>query len=104
MIVVDELAPSEKVRVYDKGVTLTADPERIYQLRIGYRSGDMWAPQLPTTEALLVAAEHFVDCIESGRKPDTDGAMGLRIVELLEAATASLRRRGEPVEIKGRPS
>jgi predicted dehydrogenase len=104
MIVVDELAPSEKVRVYDKGVTLTDDPEKIYQLRIGYRSGDMWAPQLATTEALLVAAEHFVGCIASGRRPDTDGAMGLRIVELLEAATASLRRRGQPVEIKGTPS
>lgn len=101
MIVFDELSPSEKVKVYDKGVTFTDDPEKIYQLRIGYRSGDMWAPQLSTKEALLVGAEHFVDCVMHGRASDTGGAMGLRVVELLEAATASMKRRGEPIELKG---
>jgi len=100
MIVVDELAPSEKVKVYDKGVTLLNDPDKIYQLRIGYRAGDMWAPQLSNKEALLVEAEHFVDCIEKNQAPITGGAMGLRVVELLDAATRSLKQRGQPVEIE----
>jgi predicted dehydrogenase len=101
MIVFDEMAPSEKVKVYDKGVTLTDDPQQIYNLRVGYRAGDMWAPQLSTKEALLSECEHFVDCIAHGSKPDTDGAMGMRVVELLEAATKSLKLRGQPVEIVG---
>ncbi len=104
MIVVDELAPSEKIKVYDKGVTLTDDPDKIYQLRIGYRAGDMWAPQLATSEALLVEAEHFINCIEHNRVPDTDGAMGLRVVELLEAASKSMKLRGQPIELEKVPS
>jgi predicted dehydrogenase len=100
MIVFDELAPSEKIKVYDKGVTLTDDPAEIYRLRVGYRTGDMWAPQLPTTEALSVAVSHFIDCIEQGRPPESGGASGLRVVELLEAASRSMKQRGQPVDIE----
>ncbi len=100
MITYDDLQPSEKVKVYDKGIELTDDPERIYEMRVGYRTGDMWAPRLETSEALRVAAAHFVDCIERGTAPETDGRMGLRIAELAEAATASMRRKGEPVSTR----
>lgn len=99
MITYDDLQPSEKVKVYDKGVSFTDDPEQIQQMRIGYRTGDMLAPQLATTEALRVAAQHFVTCIENGKAPETDGALGLRVVQLIEAATASMRGRGETVHI-----
>ena len=99
MITYDDLQPSEKVKVYDKGVSFTDDPEQIRQMRIGYRTGDMLAPQLATTEALRVAAQHFVTCIENGKTPETDGALGLRVVQLIEAATASMRGRGETVHI-----
>jgi predicted dehydrogenase len=100
MITYDDLQPSEKVKVYDKGVSFTDDPEQIYQMRVGYRAGDMWAPRLDTTEALRVAGEHCVDCIENGTKPRTDGHLGLRVVELIEAATSSMRGRGETVYIR----
>jgi predicted dehydrogenase len=99
MIVFDDLEPSEKVKVYDKGVTLREDADRIQQLLTGYRAGDMWAPQLAVGEALLMEAEHFIGCVASGTTPMTDGAAGLRVVELLEAATGSLRLRGHPVEV-----
>jgi predicted dehydrogenase len=104
MITYDDLQPSEKVKVYDKGVSFTDDPEKIYEMRVGYRTGDMWAPKLDETEALRVAANHFVDCIEQSKSPETDGRMGLRVVELVEAATSSMRGRGETVHIqrKGR--
>jgi predicted dehydrogenase len=102
MIVFDDLVPSEKVKVYDRGVTISDDPDAVRQLRVGYRAGDVWAPQLPTTEALFAEAAHFVSCIRTGDRPVTDGRMGARIMELLEAATASLRRRGEPVEVRCR--
>lgn len=99
MIVYDDLEPSEKVKIYDKGVSFTEDPGQIYEMRVGYRMGDMWAPRLETREALRLAGEHFVECIRSGSTPRSDGRLGLRVVELIEAATRSMRGRGETVYI-----
>jgi predicted dehydrogenase len=99
MIVYDDLEPSEKVKVYDKGLTLD-QPEGVYRMRIGYRTGDMWAPHLEPTEALRVEADEFVRCIETGSSPATDGHAGLRVVEILEAATRSMAGRGQPVELR----
>jgi predicted dehydrogenase len=99
MIVYDDLEPSEKVKVYDRGVTLNNGPESAYQMMVGYRTGDMWAPHLDTMEALRTEAAHFVRCIEDREPPITDGEAGLRVVEILEAATESLADRGAPVEI-----
>lgn len=101
MIIYDDLEPSEKIKVYDKGVSFTDDPQKIYEMRVGYRTGDMWAPQLDSTEALRVEGEHFVDCIENNKTPLTDGALGLRVVELIEAATRSMNEYGRSVEING---
>lgn len=100
MITYDDVEPSEKVKIYDKGVSFTEDPKKIYEMRVGYRTGDMWAPRLDGREALRLAGEHFVECIASGRPPETDGLLGLRVVELIEAATSSMRGRGETVYIK----
>ena len=100
MILYDDLEPSEKVKIYDKGVTLSQSPEAVYELLVSYRSGDMWAPRLDTTEALQVEAQHFIDCIETGKVPVTDGQAGLRLVKIVEAAEQSLQARGKLVEIK----
>jgi len=99
MIVYDDLVPSEKIKVYDTGITLKNDPESVYQTLIGYRTGDMWAPKLDVTEALKDLANHFVECVNKLKKPITDGEMGLRIVKLLEAATISIAGRGRLVEL-----
>jgi len=106
MIVYDDMQPSEKIKIYDRGISFTDDPKEIYQLRVGYRSGDMWAPQLDITEALHVEGEHFLKCIEGSETPITNGHLGLRVVELIEAATSSMRGRGETVHIerKGKKS
>jgi predicted dehydrogenase len=61
----------------------------------------MSAPAISAKEALLTEIEHFVDCIEAGTRPITDGASGLRVIELLEAATASTQLRGQPIELGG---
>ena len=98
MIVYDDLEPSEKIKVYDKGITVN-EPEGIYKMMVGYRTGDMWAPQLATTEALLAEARHFAECVETGKRPLTDGQAGLNVVRILEAASASIRNRGQPVEL-----
>src|SRR5215813_10004655 len=99
MIVYDDLEPSEKVKIYNKGITLSNGPEGIYQLLVDYRTGDMWAPQLNTTEALQIEALHFLECINQGQRPVTDGRAGLRVVRILEAASHSLAQRGRPLEL-----
>jgi predicted dehydrogenase len=99
MIVYDDLEPSEKVKVYDKGITVNNSAESVYQMLIGYRTGDMWAPQLDMTEALRIEALHFIRCIEEGERPITDGEAGLRVVRILEAATRSMAGRGRLVEL-----
>jgi predicted dehydrogenase len=102
MIVYDDLEPSEKVKVYDKGIPVTEDGGAAsgkYQLLVGYRAGDMWAPQIEVTEALGIELRHLLGCIERNETPLCDGLAGLRIVQLLEAATASMRARGRVIEL-----
>ena len=99
MIVYDDLEPDEKIKIYDKGITTSEDPGEIYRMRIGYRVGDVWSPQLDRTEALKREINHFIDCIENGTPAETGGEMGLRVIEMLEAATTSMRDRGRPVEL-----
>jgi predicted dehydrogenase len=99
MIVYDDLEPSEKIKVYDNGISTKQSPESIYQMLISYRTGDAWLPKLDATEALALEASHFLDCIAGKTKPLSGGEVGLATVSVLEAATRSLKLRGQPVEI-----
>ncbi|PLZ99542.1 oxidoreductase [Fischerella thermalis CCMEE 5268] len=99
MIVYDDLEPSEKVKIYDKGITVNGNTESLYQMLIGYRAGDMWAPHLEVTEALRTEGLHFINCIQTGDRPITDGQAGLRVVRILEAATESMKKQGQLVEL-----
>jgi predicted dehydrogenase len=101
MIVFDDLETNEKIKVYDRGISVNPSPENIHEMLVGYRTGDMRAPKLGMTEALSVAAAHFVDCVLTGKRPMTDGEAGLRVVRLLEAATSSLADRGRLVSPGG---
>jgi predicted dehydrogenase len=103
MIVYDDIEPSEKVKVYDKGISRNGGADSVYQMLISYRTGDMWAPQLEPTEALYAELRHFIRCIEHDQKPLTNGEVGLRVVEILEAASHSMAERGRLIELeKGR--
>ncbi|SDY36824.1 Predicted dehydrogenase [Jannaschia faecimaris] len=97
MIIYDDMQSSEKVKVYDRGAAPSDNP---YEPRMSYRLGDMHAPALSSKEALLSEVQEFVRCIETGGVPITDGHSGLRVVELLDAATRSTRQRGFPVELQ----
>jgi predicted dehydrogenase len=100
MVIYNDLELSEKLRIYDRGIEVKADNrEGIYNLLVDYRSGDMWAPALDGTEALKVEVRHFLDCIEHGEKPITDGEAGLRVVKILEAAQMSMKAGGKRVAI-----
>jgi predicted dehydrogenase len=99
MIVYDDVEPTEKIKIYDKGITLNGSSEKAHQLRIGYRAGDMWAPHLAAKEALQTEVEHFIDCLRNGTAPISSGLSGLRVVEILEAASRSIKEQGRPVKL-----
>jgi len=104
MVVYDDMESSEKVKVYDKGITIKNGPESLYKMLVGYRSGDMYCPQLDVTEALRIEAQHFAECIEQTKTPVTDGFAGLRVVSVLEAATQSMKDRGRSALVRSCPS
>jgi predicted dehydrogenase len=99
MAVFDDLEGSEKLKIYDKGISVNPSPENVYQMLVGYRTGDMRAPKLEVSEALSVEAAHFAECVTSGSRPMTDGEAGLRVVRLLEAATESMTERGRLIDL-----
>jgi predicted dehydrogenase len=103
MIVYDDMEPTEKIKVYDKGISMNYDPERREKMLAGYRNGDMLAPNLDSGEALRLMAREFVNAIAEKRQPLSDGQSGYRVVRLLEAAQQSLERDGRVVELRMPP-
>src|ERR1700735_4526591 len=97
MLVWNDLEADEKLKIYDKGVQMSGDG--VYQLLVSYRSGDMWAPRVEQVEALKLEAAYFVDCIVNNKKPFNDGAAGLHVVQVLEAADQSLQQRGKVIRL-----
>jgi len=96
MLVWNDLEADEKIKIYDKGVDVK-NREGVYQTLVSYRSGDMWAPQVPQTEALKAELDYFIACISDKQKPINDGHAGWRVVKMLEAANKSVAKRGELV-------
>jgi predicted dehydrogenase len=93
MIVFNDLVITEKVRVYDKGITFEqplTDQER-YNNMVKYRVGGMYAPVLDLSESLSIEIAHFIDCIINDTEPLSNGQAGLRVVELLELTDKSLK-------------
>ncbi len=88
MIVYDDTEPSEKVKIYDRGVVLR-EPQSFGEFQLTYRMGDVHAPYLENTEPLLSEVEHFFDCIETGATPRTEGKFGADVVAAIELAINS---------------
>jgi predicted dehydrogenase len=100
-LVWDDLNPQQRLSVYDRGVDLvqqSVDSADRRTASISYRLGDTWAPALPEHEALAKMVEEFAMSIQHGRAPLTDGAAGLRVLSVLEAAATSLRASGALVD------
>ncbi len=91
MAVWDDVEPSAKLRIHDKGIDRAPYYDDFGQWQVAYRYGDTRVPIIPWVEPLRAQAEHFLDCIESGATPRTSGADGLAVVRTLEACSAALR-------------
>lgn len=90
MLVYDDTAPVEKVKVFDHGAECV-EPTSFAEFQMIYRTGDIVSPKIETSEPLRVEAEHFLNCVRTQCDPVTCGEMGLRVVAVLDAADASLR-------------
>jgi predicted dehydrogenase len=100
LLAYDDMDPSEKVCVYDKGVDFDVhDDESKRQILVSYRAGDMHAPRLDRREALSLVTAEFAAAIAERREPLTGAASGLRVVSLLEAAERSLRNEGKRIRL-----
>lgn len=93
MIVYDDINPSEKIKIYDKGVLLSRS--KVTPFSPAYRSGNVVIPQIDQAEPLYNEVYHFIDCIRNNKKPITDGEAGLEVVSLLEATDRALQTKRE---------
>jgi predicted dehydrogenase len=102
-LVWDDLNPQQRLSVYDRGVDLvqqSVDAADRRTATVSYRLGDTWAPALQEREALGLMVAEFAAAIREGRPAGTDGAAGLRVLSVLEAAGTSLRARGAQVDVE----
>jgi predicted dehydrogenase len=101
----DDLNPVQRVSVFDRGVDMVPPEELPEQARrdaiISYRTGDVISPALPEREALQGVVQEFATCIKTGRTPLTDGQSGLRVLDILEAASRSMSLHGATVGLRG---
>jgi predicted dehydrogenase len=100
MAVFNDIAPTEPIRVYDKGA-LEPGTYVSYGDSLGIRSGDIWIPKVEMQEPLRLECLHFLSCVKHRTRPLTDGRHGIQVVRVLECAQTSLQRSGAPVAVQG---
>lgn len=99
MIVYNDNEPLEKIKIYDKRVEAPPHYDTFAEFQYSYHYGDMIAPYIKQTEPLKVETQHFLDCIQTGKTPESSGMDGLRVIQILEASSRSLKNGGAKVEI-----
>lgn len=99
MIVYDDCAPLEKIRVFDARVEKPAHYDTFGEFQYAYHYGDVYAPYVRQEEPLKTECQHFLDCIGNGKTPLSDGKKGLEVVRILAASSESLRKGGAAVEL-----
>lgn len=100
MLVYDDIEPQEKIKIYDKGVEVPPYYDTFAEFQLAYRYGDIYSPRIEDYEPLKKLSQHFIDCIQDGKTPHTDGRNGLRVVSVLEAAAKSLKQAGKAVSVQ----
>lgn len=99
MIVYDDMHPDRKIQIFDKGVVQKESPGSFGEFQLTIRDGDVTIPRIKTTEPLKAEIAHFVECIQTGERPRSDGINGLQVVRVLEAADQSIERNGAMIDL-----
>ena len=97
MIVYDDLQTHEKIKVYDVRVERPPHYDTFAEFQYSYHYGDSYIPHIQQEEPLKAVCQHFLECIETGVTPTTSGRCGFEMVRILEAASASLKANGAPI-------
>ena len=102
-LVWDDLNPSQRLSIYDRGVDV-ASPEELgdeqrRDILVSYRSGDVVSPALVEREALRTMVDEYARAITTGTPALTDGRSGLRVLEILQAASRSLAEGGTMIKL-----
>jgi predicted dehydrogenase len=99
MIVYDDVATLEKIRIYDARVERPPHYDTFAEFHYAYHYGDVYTPFVKQEEPLKTECQHFLDCILQGLVPLTDGHKGMNLVRILEASTESLKLGGAAVRL-----
>lgn len=99
MLVYDDVEPTEKIRIYDKGIEKPGYYDTYGDFPYTYKYGDIVIPKLDGAEPIQTELAHFVRCIESGDAPLSDGRNGLQVVTILESAQESLKNENCQIKI-----
>ena len=97
MIVYDDVAPQEKIKIFDVRVERPPHYDTFAEFHYAYHYGDVYSPYIKQDEPLKTECQHFLDCIRNGRAPITSGTRGMEVVKILEASSLSLRQNGGPI-------
>jgi hypothetical protein len=99
MIVYDDVAPLEKIRVFDSRVERPPHYDTFAEFHYAYHYGDVYAPYIKQEEPLKIECQHFLDCIRDGKTPLSSGVQGMETVRILEASSLSLKYNGSAVSM-----
>jgi predicted dehydrogenase len=99
MLLYNDLELNEKIKIYDKRVEIPPHYDTFAEFHYSYHYGDMYAPYIKQHEPLKAECQHFIECVQTGIRPESGGYEGYQVVQILEAAKKSLCRRGAEVEL-----
>lgn len=100
MLVYNDIEPNEKIKIYDKRVEKPPHYDTFGEFQHSYHYGDMYSPYVKQDEPLKVECQHFIDCIQKGTTPMTGAEQSLQVVQVLEAASESLKNGGGKVALE----
>jgi predicted dehydrogenase len=99
MIVYDDVEPVERIKIYDRSVKLRDADPTFGEFQLSYRVGDVQSPVVGAEEPLAVEVQAFLSAMETRKAPESDARFGLRIVDILEAASRSIREGGRTISL-----
>ena len=103
MIVYDDIAQQEKIKVYDTRVERPPHYDTFAEFHYAYHYGDVYVPYIKQEEPLKTECQHFLDCIRQGTTPLTNGQRGMELVRILEASSQSIKLNGAPIDLQESP-
>jgi predicted dehydrogenase len=100
MVVYNDLSDNEPIHIYDVDVDPTiVDGGVLHATPITSSTGAITSAQVQFDEPLLVQDSHFIECVRTGRPPESSGERGLGVVKVL-AATDEAVASGSPAAIR----